>query len=60
VQAPATGWEIDTVVAVTGPPNRLALDVEPDVGVPKAEMHDPTATADAVVGVTWLKLVVDE
>ena len=60
VHAPSTGWDTDTVVAVTGPPNRFALEDEPEVGVPKAEMHDPTATADCAVEVIWLKVVVGE
>jgi hypothetical protein len=49
VHVPETGWETETVVAVTGPPKRLAVDVDPEVGVPKAEMHDPTVTVAAVV-----------
>ena len=47
-QAPDTGWETDTVVAVMGSPKGddvLAVEV----GLPKAEMHDPTVTADALV-----------
>ena len=59
VHDPETGCEIDTVVAVTGPPKRLAVDVEPDVGFPKAEMHDPTATVDAVVVVIWRNVVAE-
>jgi hypothetical protein len=59
VQAPETGWVIETVVAVTGPVGRFDVDfavdfavdfdVVPFVGLPKAEMHDPTVTAAAVV-----------
>jgi hypothetical protein len=45
VHDPETGWETDTVVAVTGPPNRLDVGVDPVVGLPKAEMHEPTVTA---------------
>ena len=55
---PETGWEIDTVVAVTGSPK--GDDVfEDEVGLPKAEMHDPTVTADALVVVIWRIVVVD-
>lgn len=50
LQAPETGWLTETVVAVIGPPNGVADDV-PDVGLPKAEMHEPTVTAAAVVSV---------
>jgi hypothetical protein len=59
LHVPATGWEIETVVAVTGPPNRLAVDVEPEVGVPNAEMHEPTVTAETVVGVIWRNVVAE-
>lgn len=59
VHDPLTGWETDTVVAVTGPPNRLVFGVEPDVGVPKAETHDPTVTAEAVAVVICWKVVDD-
>ena len=59
LHAPAAGWETDTVVAVTGPPNRLDAEVVPVVGVPNAEMHDPTVTADAVVVVICRKVVAE-
>jgi hypothetical protein len=59
VQDPDTGWEMDTVVAVTGPPKRFEVDVDAVVGLPNAEMHDPTVTADAEVDVIWRKLVAD-
>jgi hypothetical protein len=59
LHVPATGWETETVVAVTGPPNRLAVDVEPEVGVPNAEMHEPTVTAETVVGVIWRNVVAE-
>jgi hypothetical protein len=50
---------IDTVVAVMGSPK--GVDVfEAEVGLPKAEMHDPTVTAEAVVEVIWRIVVVDE
>jgi hypothetical protein len=45
-QVPEIGWEIETVVAVTGPPNPRALD-ELVVGLPKAEMQEPTVTSEA-------------
>jgi hypothetical protein len=54
-----TGWETDTVVAVTGPPKRLDVDVDPAVGVPKAEIHDPTVTVAAVVVVIWWNVVAE-
>jgi hypothetical protein len=57
VQLPETGWEIVTVVAVTGTPNRLVVD-EPEVGLPNAEMHDPTVTSAAVAATVWSKVVV--
>jgi hypothetical protein len=57
--APETGWDTDTVVAVTGPPNLLVPEVEPDVGLPKAEMQEPTVTADAVVAVVCWKVVAE-
>jgi len=59
LHVPATGWETDTVAAVTGPPNRLAVDVEPEVGVPNAEMHEPTVTAETVAVVIWRNVVAE-
>ena len=59
VHAPETGWDTDTVVAVTGPPNLLVPAVELDVGLPKAEMQEPTVTADAVVEVVCWKVVAE-
>jgi hypothetical protein len=59
VQVPDVGWVMLTVVAVTGPPNvDLVLDEEVEVGLPKAEMHDPTVTEAAVVVTVWSKVVV--
>jgi hypothetical protein len=46
-----------TVVAVTGPPNDVVLDEEDEVGLPNAEMHEPTVT-DAAVAVTVCSKVV--
>ena len=54
---PDTGWLTETVVAVTGLPK--GVDVfDPDVGLPKAEMHEPTVMAEAVVVLIW-RIVVD-
>jgi hypothetical protein len=58
VQAPLTGWLTETVVAVIGSPNGEAVD-DAVVGLPNAEMHDPTVTADAVV-VVICRIVVEE
>jgi hypothetical protein len=57
-QVPETGWEIDTVVAVTGSPKGDDVFAD-EVGLPKAETHDPTVTADALVVVIWRIVVVD-
>lgn len=57
-QVPETGCETDTVVAVTGPPNAPLPDEEPVVGFPKAEMQEPTVTAEADEGTVWRKVVV--
>jgi hypothetical protein len=61
VHAPATGWETEIVVAVTGPPKRLVVEeVEAAVvGLPKAEMHDPTVTADVELATVWLNVVAE-
>jgi len=56
VHEPETGWLIETVVAVMGSPNGVDDD-DAEVGLPKAEMHEPTVTADAVVVVVWRKVV---
>lgn len=57
VHAPDTGWDTDTVVAVTGPPNRLEDEVEAVVGLPKAETHEPTVTDDTGADVIWWNVV---
>jgi len=56
-QVPEVGWEMETVVAVTGPPRARDPDVEPEVGLPKAEMHKPTATSEADAVTVWSKVV---
>jgi hypothetical protein len=56
--APDTGWVIDTVVAVIGSPKGVD-DLEVEVGLPNAEMQEPTVTADAVVVVIWWMVVED-
>ncbi len=56
VHEPETGWLIETVVAVIGSPNGVDDD-DAEVGLPKAETHEPTVTADAVVLVVWRKVV---
>jgi hypothetical protein len=58
-QVPETGCETDTVVAVTGPPKALLPAEEPEVGLPNAEMHEPTVTAAAEAVTVWRKVVVD-
>jgi hypothetical protein len=58
VQAPDVGWLMVTVVAVTGSPNTLVLDDELDeVGLPNAEMQEPTVTSDAVAATVWSNVV---
>ncbi len=47
----------DTVVAVTGPPKGAAPEVEPEVGLPKAAMQEPTVTAAAVLAVVCWNVV---
>jgi hypothetical protein len=47
-----------TVVAVTGPPNDVVLDEEDEVGLPNAEMHEPTDTDEAVAVTVCSKVVV--
>ena len=49
---------IDTVVAVIGSPKGVD-DLEVEVGLPNAEMQEPTVTADAVVVVIWWMVVED-
>lgn len=58
-QDPATGWDTDTVVAVTGLSNGFVADVEASVGLPNAEMHVPTVTDDADVVVICRNVVAD-
>jgi hypothetical protein len=48
-----------TVLAVTGLPSALLPDDAPDVGVPKAEMQEPTVTSAAVAETVCLKEVVE-
>jgi hypothetical protein len=57
VQLPEVGWETVTVVAVTGSPNGRALEDEPEVGLPNAEMHEPTVTLVADAGTVCSKVV---
>jgi hypothetical protein len=58
VHEPDVGWLMLTVVAVTGSPNALVLDDELDeVGLPKAETHEPTVTSDAVAVTVWSNVV---
>ena len=57
LQAPDTGWLMETVVAVIGSPNGAMVE-DDVVGLPNAEMQDPTVTAAAVVVVVW-RIVVD-
>jgi hypothetical protein len=47
---PEVGWEMETVVAVTGAPNTGVVDDEAVVGLPNAEMHEPTVTEVADAG----------
>lgn len=58
VQAPDVGWVTVTVVAVTGSPNTDVADDEVDVGLPNAEMHEPTVTSAAVAATDCSKVVV--
>jgi hypothetical protein len=52
VHDPDVGWEMETVVAVTGSPKaRVVDDVDDDAGLPKAEMQEPTVTSAAVAAV---------
>ena len=57
-QVPDTGWLIETVVAVTGPPNG-DFDEVLVVGLPTAVMHEPTVTDDSEVVVIWRMTVAD-
>ena len=52
LHVPLVGWLIDTVVAVIGSPNGVLLD-EADVGLPNAEMQEPTVMAVTDVAVIW-------
>lgn len=59
VQEPDVGWEIVTVVAVTGSPNTGVVDDDdPLVGLPNAEIQEPTVTLEAVVVMVCSKVVV--
>jgi hypothetical protein len=58
LQVPLVGWLTDTVVAVIGSPNGVAVD-EVEAGLPNAEMQEPTVIAAAEVVVVW-RMVVDE
>jgi hypothetical protein len=61
-QLPETGWVMVTVVAVTGSPKARVVDddeEELDVGLPKAEMHEPTVTSAAVADTVCSNVVVD-
>lgn len=49
---------METVVAVIGP--LRPPDVEPEAGVPNAEMQEPTVRDAALPGTVWLKAVVAE
>jgi hypothetical protein len=57
-QEPETGWEMETVVAVTGPPNACVLDDEVEVGFPNAETHEPTVRLEAAAATVCSKVVV--
>jgi hypothetical protein len=57
-QDPDTGWLIETVVAVTGPPKTDLVD-DAVVGLPIAVMHEPTVTADSEVVVICRMTVAD-
>jgi hypothetical protein len=48
---------METVVAVIGLPD--APGVEPEAGVPKAEMHEPTVMSEVLPGTVWLNAVVE-
>ncbi len=57
-QVPDVGWVIVTVVAVIGSPNGVD-DEDGVVGLPNAEMQEPTVTPDAVVVVICRIVVAD-
>jgi len=61
VQPAEVGWLMVTVVAVTGSPKaRMVEDDEvPDVGLPNAEMHEPTVTSATVADTVCSNVVVD-
>jgi hypothetical protein len=59
VQLPEVGCEMVTVVAVTGSPNARVPDDEPEVGLPNAEMHEPTVTPEADAETVWSNVVLD-
>jgi hypothetical protein len=56
---PDTGWVIETVVAVTGWPRTDRVVLDDEVGLPNAEMHEPTVTLDADAATVWLNVVAD-
>jgi hypothetical protein len=59
VQEPDVGWDTLTVVAVTGRPKADVDDEDEDeVGLPNAEMHDPTVTLEAAAVTVWSNVVV--
>ena len=58
LQPDDVGWEMVTVVAVTGSPKGVLDEDEDDVGFPNAEMHDPTVTFAAEAETVWVKVVV--
>ena len=57
-QVPDVGWLMVTDRAVTDVPNACRRVDAPEVGVPNAEMQDPTDTEAAVAGTVWSKVVV--
>ena len=59
VQVPEVGWVMETVVAVTGSPNAGVVDDEAVVGLPNAETHEPTVTAEVDAGTVSSKVVAD-
>ncbi len=57
-QLPEVGSDTETEVAMIGSPKFDVVD-DPDTGRPNAETHDPTTTADEVVGTVWRNVVLD-
>ena len=55
---PDVSWLMVTDRAVTGVPKACRPVDVPEVGVPNAEMQDPTDTEAAVAGTVWSKAVV--